>query len=214
MQQYAKMPFIKTSTYKIHTNEYNVLIPKIDKCNTWAYKDEHMICMTFTHDAQYNDVTNMNITGDIFDMHTYTFSSEEDYVKLLIDGKNIKIIRRTPHGKLSMLNTTTSYIDTLLHSKQRLKNKSIFFTVVSDDRIFDRDISGDILQTVQYYLQTSSAITIQKNIRRWIMQRHYSKKMLYLLLEITHLPPKFVSPTFPGGTAYIELCDRFNTATL
>lgn len=207
------MSFVKTSTYKIHANDYNLLIPKIEKPDTWAYKNGHMICMTFSHGEFYNDVTNMSIIGT-FDMHTYTFSSDDDYVKLLINGKMIMIIRRTPHGKLSLLNTTMNYIDTLLHSKQYLRDNSIFFKFVSDERIFDFDISNDILQTVHKYQQDSAAITIQKNIRRWIIQRHHSKEMMYLLLEITHLPPKFVSPTFPGGTAYIELCHRFNTATL
>lgn len=208
------MTFVKTSTCNVLAKNYNVMVPVVNKKggNVWAYKNGQMINLGFRIDVyakEYEDVTNLDIIGT-FDVHTYTYS-QDDYVSLIINENTIQIIRRMKNGSLTMLNTNVKYIDMLFQSKKVLKDTYLFFTRISDDRIFERELSEDILHTVQNHVKMSAAIIIQKNIRSWFMQRRYNKKRMYLLLEIVHLPPNFVLPTFPGGTAYIDLFNRFNT---
>lgn len=56
----------------------------------------------------------------------------------------------------------------------------------------------------------TNAVVIQTYFRRWLAKKRFSKQRMCLLTEIVCLPPKFVSPSFPGGSQYIEAFNHFS----
>lgn len=151
-----------------------------------------------------------------FVAHMYMYS-EDDFIAVILNKENVYIIRSTMHRKVALF-TTIRELPAFISLERTSGDPYVVYKRVPTEwngfqyltEVYDADVGNDILKITNDF-KRSKAILIQKNVRRWISKRRFSKKRMYkyILTDITCLPPKSIVPCFPGGADYIAALENF-----
>lgn len=160
------------------------------------------------------------------DMSFILMYSKEDYMGLIFRKDHINIIRCNPDVDIIIMQTTTKKIydfieedRTSVFGPQIVLKKgyhdlrvTLDMTVPIPVNVFDEDLAEKMIEVVEIYEKDRAhkkALYIQKNVRRWIAKRRYSKDRMYMFNQLESLPPKYIVSSFPGGNIYRKSFKNF-----
>lgn len=171
-------------------------------------------------------VVDLTQSSDNCDKLFVLMYTNDDYMSLIFRKEDINIIRVHPEEGVVVMDSSTKNIYDLIEEDRKsvfgpqiiLKTGVRHVRLASDlevpvvGNVFDEDMAKKIIEVVEMYKKhfvNERVVCIQKNVRRWLAQRRYNKNRMYMLIQLGSLPPKYITPSFPGGALYMKCFHSF-----